>query len=326
MAAQNNQPMGWKGRLKQLISDNNKNHGVRNKIVSVNTKKDREEILFQSFNQLREHGFLIKNPINFQERHFIVLLRLWLDQGLSASTIQKKASVIRVFCGWINKGNMIKTLEHYITPEEKHRVTRRQATEVDKSWNPNGVSSKDMIAKMELFDVRLAAQMKMIEAFGLRREEAISFRPRRAVALGSDTNSIVIEFGTKGGRIRTLPIDSDERREALDYALKQVSTMEEHIGWLDLTLQQAIRKFKYGMEKFDVTKKGLGVTAHGLRHEYLSDGLELLIGEASPVRGGDASKIDPVKLKEAQLIISARAGHSRPSITTAYCGSFKIKK
>ena len=318
--------LGWKGELKQLIEANNRNHGVRNKVVSVGTQVDREEILFMIFNQLRNLGYLIKNPDNFQERHFKVLLRLWLGEGLSASTIQKRTSVIRVMTTWINKSNMIKKLALYVEPEELHRVTRNQVAEVDRSWTQNGVSSQDIIKQIEAYDNRSAAQMKMIEAFGLRREEALCFRPRRAIALGQESGSILVEFGTKGNRPRILQIDSEEKRAALDYALSIAKTMDEHIGWPELSLKQAIRRYTYIMDKFKITKKGLGVTGHGLRHEVLNNKYEEVTGQPSPVRGGKKEGVNSALDRKAREITTAIAGHSRLGVTASYFGSFNTKK
>ena len=61
-------------------------------------------------------------------------------------------------------------------------------------------SYEDKLAQMMDCDVRLGAQMMMIKAYGLRRAEAVMFRPIVAMRLGVESTSIVIEFGTKGGR------------------------------------------------------------------------------------------------------------------------------
>ena len=316
---------GWQTELRKLLDQNNKQHSSRNKVVGVETQKDREVVLYNAFKQLRTLGFKIEHPKNFQERHFKALLQFWIDENLSASTIQKRTSMLRTLVGWMGKGNMLKPLEDYV--EDKSRVRRDQVARVDKSWSSNGVSYEDKLAQMMEYDIRLGAQMMMIKAYGLRRAEAVMFRPIVAMRLGVESTSIVIEFGTKGGRPRSLAINNKEKRAALEFATKVAKAGIGHIGWEELTLKQAIRKYANAMIKFKITKKDLGVTGHGLRHEYLNDTYEDIAGQPSPVRGGLKENIDPELDKLAREITSQEAGHSRLGITASYFGSHQpVKK
>ena len=315
---------GWKAELAKIISLNNKMHSVRNKTVGVQTQIERKEILFKAFIQLRALGFKIESPRNFKERHFKALLKYWLDKNLSASTIQKRASILRTLAGWVGKHNMIKPLEDYV--EDKSRVRRDQVARVDKSWSTNGVSFQEKLAQMMGYDKKLGAQLMMIKAFGLRRAEAVMFRPIVAMRLGEVSTSIVVEFGTKGGRPRSLSINSDEKRAALAFAVEVAKEGIGHIGWEYLTLKQAIRRYANAMIKFKITKKDLGVTGHGLRHEYLNDTYESIAGQSSPVRGGLKENVDLELDKLAREVTTQEAGHSRLSITSSYFGSYRSGK
>ena len=315
---------GWQTELKKLINQHNQQHSTRHKVVGVETQKDREVVLFNAFKQLRTLGFKIEHPKNLQERHFKALLQLWLDENLSASTLQKRTSIIRTLVGWLGKDNMIKPLEDYV--EDKSRVRRDQVARVDKSWSSNGVSYEDKLAQMMDYDIRLGAQMMMIKAYGLRRAEAVMFRPIVAMRLGVESTSIVIEFGTKGGRPRSLAINNDEKRVALEFAVSVAKKGIGHIGWEELTLKQAIRKYANAMIKFKITKKDLGVTGHGLRHEYLNDTYEAIAGQPSPVRGGLKENVDPELDRLAREITTQEAGHSRLGVTASYFGSHQPAK
>ena len=315
---------GWQTELRKLLDQHNKHHSSRDKVVGVETQKDREVVLYNAFKQLRALGFKVEHPKNFQERHFKALLQFWLDENLSASTIQKRTSILRTLVGWMGKSNMLKPLENYV--EDKSRVRRDQVARVDKSWSSNGVSYEDKLAQMMDYDIRLGAQMMMIKAFGLRRAEAVMFRPIVAKRLGVESTSIVIEFGTKGGRPRSLAINNDEKRAALEFAVKVAKAGIGHIGWEELTLKQAIRKYANAMIKFKITKKDLGVTGHGLRHEYLNDTYEAIAGQPSPVRGGLKETVDPELDRLAREITSQEAGHSRLGITASYFGSHQPGK
>jgi len=314
----------WKVELRKIIDANNRNHSARDKIVSTETKKNRHDILYQAFTELRGLGYKLDNPANFREKHFEALLEYWLSKELSSATLQKRTSVLRVFCGWIGRSNMIKPLETYV--EDTSKVRRIQVAQVDKSWSTNGVSYEDKLKEIEAYDIRAGAQLRMIKAFGLRRREAVCFRPIVAMRLGEESQSITVEFGTKGGRPRSIPIDNDEKREALANACKISKVTNGHIGWENLSLEQAIKRFANIMQKFGVTKKEAGVTAHGLRHEYINDQYEVITGQPSPVRGGKKEDVDPELDMEARTRLTLDAGHSRLSITPSYFGSHNKKK
>ena len=311
----------WKAMLKSLIDEKKDRHAKRDKTVSTRTRSNREDVLFQSFKELHELGYKINDPWNFREKHFEVLLKFWLEKGLSPSHIQGKSSVLRTLCSWINKPGMIRTLEHYGAPKE--RIKRVQVAQVDKSWSTNGVTFEDKFKEIEAHDMKLAAQLLMMSEFGLRRLEAICFRPLYAMKQGFESSSIVIDFGTKGGRPRIIPIDSDSKRDAIQYALSVSKGLHGSIGWDDKTLKQAADYFSNTIRKFGLTKKELGVTSHGLRHQYLNDGYERITGHPSPVRGGEKGAVDPEVEIEARTRMTLEAGHSRTSITPAYYGSHR---
>ena len=85
------------------------------------------------------------------------------------------------------------------------------------------------------------------------------------------------------------------------------------------TLVQAIRHLRYVMERFGVTKRDLGVTPHGLRHQYAGDEFHSETGEAPPVEGG--RPVPKERDQAARLNVSERLGHSRVEITAVYLGS-----
>lgn len=313
--------MSWKAELRKIIDANNRNHGLKDKIVSTETKKNRSDILYQAFTELRSLGFKLDNPANFREKHFEALLQYWLSKELSPATLQKRASVLRVFCTWIGRPNLIKGLESYVDDESK--VKRTQVAQVDKSWSENGVSYEEKLKEIEAYDMMAGAQLRMIKAFGLRRREAVCFRPIVAMRLGEESQSITVEFGTKGGRPRSIPIDNEEKRQALAHACKVSKSSNGHIGWENLTLKQAVMRFANIMHKFGITKKDCGVTAHGLRHEYINDQYEVITGQPSPIRGGRKEDVNPEKDLEARMRLTLDVGHSRLSITPSYFGSFK---
>jgi len=68
-----------------------------------------------------------------------------------------------------------------------------------------------------------------------------------------------------------------------------------------------------------VTKRQLGITAHGLRHQYATDRYEDVAGAPAPVRGGD--RLDREVDRSARLQVAGELGHARENISTAYLGA-----
>lgn len=322
-AAGDQAKMIWKVELRHIIDANKHKHSTKDKTVSTRTKDHRHETLYQSLQELRDLGYKLDNPRNLREKHFKALLDYWIENKLSASTIQGKTSVFRVFCTWIGRPGMIKTLSAYDI--DVSLVKRSQIAQVDKSWEGNGVSFQDVMKLVDAYDERAGAQLRVIKAFGLRKEEAVCFQPIRAMKLGEDRQSIFVEKGTKNGLKRYLLIDNDEKRDALAIACKISKVTDGHIGWEDKTLEQAVNKIANIMTKFKLTKKGLGVTLHGLRHERFHNIYEEVTGHPCAVKGGNIENVDPDLDLKARHKMTMEAGHARLGITNAYAGSFKGK-
>jgi integrase len=127
-----------------------------------------------------------------------------------------------------------------------------------------------------------------------------------------------LKRGTKGGRLRFVPIDTTEKRAALEEAKQLVKSETGHLGDPTKSLRQNMRRLKYVCEKFGITKAKLGVTLHGLRHQYSAERYEKFAGTSAPVRGGApvAREVD----RAARLQVAEELGHSRENITGAYLG------
>jgi hypothetical protein len=73
------------------------------------------------------------------------------------------------------------------------------------------------------------------------------------------------------------------------------------------------------MERFGVTRAGLGVVPHGLRHQGAADDYRAMTGELPPVAGG--GPVDRELDVQARQCIAERLGHGRRQIVNAYLGS-----
>jgi len=253
------------------------------------------------------------------------LVERWeIKENLSASTLQKRLSILRAFSKWIGKDGMIGPTENLVVKTENAK--RSYIATQDKSWTAAGVNPRETIAKVQAFDLHVGIQLKLMWAFGLRRKEAICFKPRRNdrgefIEVGEGA-VVYLKEGTKGGRGRIAEFDympdAAERRAVLDEAKSLVGSEDSHLGKPNKTLRQNISRFEYVVKKFGLTKEESGVTGHGLRHQMMSDGYEALTGTPSPVRGGECE--DKALEERARLRMTQNAGHNRKQISSSYYG------
>jgi len=253
-----------------------------------------------------------------------------LELPHSTTYIQLQLSFLRVYAdAWIGKPGMVHPLADYV--DDPARFKRSYAAEEDRSWEGNAVEFKSIVETVAVIDSRVAAQLALLLAFGLRRKEAVMFMPHSAVVPSesvpisqhaSDRYAVFlrVQRGTKGGRLRFVAIRNDDQRKALDLALQFAPRPSSHVGHPGLSLKQSLKRFDNVMQKAGITKRQLGVTAHGLRHQFAHEFHVELTGEQAPVRGGDVCA-DPHVLKVALQEIARELGHNRPQISHAYVGS-----
>lgn len=311
-------------QLLDLVATHANRHARKKKIVSDETQQKRKQQLMQCFTELRGLGYRIEDVTNLRETHVRALVKHWEETGKSASTIQNRLTTLRVFSSWIGKHGMVREAEHYASSRES--VRRQSSARYDKSWSARAIDAMSLIEHVCAEDPYVGIQLKLALAFGLRRKEAVMFKPFRnhvgqAVLLDAQS-------GTKGGKARVIPITDEMQLAILNEAKHIAKYAEGHVGDPNRSLQQNLRRFYLITGKFGITRKDLGVTAHGLRHQFLNDYYERITGRPSPVRadllqhptGPAIAPLDGID-KLAQIQTSAVAGHVRPQIVTAYTGS-----
>ncbi len=304
----------WHEVLLALLDQHNHDHGVKAKTVAYKTQAERRRFLFAFFRELRhdpDKPFRL-DPRCLRDRHIVLAVQRWVQRGLSAGTMQLYLSYLRVFAQWIGKPGLVRGAENYVDAPE--RIERRFAAEEDRSWTSCGLDIDQLIERVDQLDAHVGAQLRLCRAFGLRVKEAIMLQPHLAEVDGH----LEVTRGTKGGRQRRVPIDSRLQREALEHARSCVRAQSGHMADPTLSLKQNYRRFFYIMESVGVARARLGVTAHGLRHQYANDTYESEAGVAAPVRGGEAPDRD-TDLR-ARLKVAKDLGHGRVVIASAYLG------
>lgn len=334
----------WKSALGRIVAENNWKHATKDKGVSHRTQEERRNILFRIFKLLRDASFKFA-PYKIGGRHIEFLMRYWtaapkveeelkkrgsklraLQSPLMPSTIQSMLSTLRTYCEWINKPGMVRSAEHYV---DKSLVRRNSNTTRDRTWSGANVDPADIVAKVTQADPVVGLQLEVMLAYGLRRKEAVMFCPTRACvpayALPDDETStqylsfLEVKRGTKGGRVRYVALRSETHKSVYERALKAAPHEGSHIGYPGKTLKQALDRFSNVLRKYGVTKKQLGVTPHGLRHEFASDLYYELTDALPPVKGRHPHLAREV-MEAAYREVAHQLGHGRPQISGAYLG------
>jgi integrase len=336
----------WKGELKEILDKNNGRHATRNKVIAHLTRDVRGGSLFRMFGHVRSMGMGVM-PRNLGERHVQALVDYWtakpefakelkqrkaklepLTSPHSPAYIQQQLSILRTFSRWIGKPGLVKSAEAYAPAE---LVKRELAATRDRTFSGNDVDVAAVLANVAARDEYVGVQLEVMIAFGLRRKEAVMFNPRvaevpRHALPESEQGTPYLAFlrikrGTKGGRLRFTAIRNEAQREALAKA-EALARHRGHIGRPGLTLKQALARFSDVLRAAGVTRRALGVTPHGLRHQFAADLFFEVAAVQPPIRGG---VIDADVMNAAYLEVAHQLGHGRPGISTAYLGARKTR-
>jgi len=269
---------------------------------SFETRVGRERQLTLIANQLHELGYKGMQATSLKPKHIQALVNLWVKQEKSIGTIKNRMSCLRWWAEKVNKKNVIaRSNDHYGIPDRQFISRESKAKEL-----PN--QQLDLVK-----DEYVRMSLKLQQAFGLRREEAIKFQPRWA----DRKDYLLLKASwTKGGRERTVPV-----RTAKQIAvLKEAKTLAGR-GALIPSNRSYIEQLR--IYERHTANAGLS-KMHGLRHAYAQQRYRELTGWLSPHAGGPSAKdLRPDQKMidhKARLQISRELGHSRKQIVSVYLG------
>lgn len=288
---------------------------ISSKALSIKTQERRATALCKSFVELREGGFALQTPWSLKAKHVDYLVRGWVAKGQSGGTIENKLTYLRAIAQWMGKANLVGTLGDYVDRREHDLVRSYVATE-DRSWEAHGVDAVAKIEEIARSCPYTAVQLKLQAAFGLRVEESFMLRPVEAVR---DQRMLAITRGTKGGRPREVPVG--RKLVILEEAARLCNGVSGSTVPADRTLKQWRDWYYYVLAKHGVTRSGLGVTSHGLRHGYLQTLYEEASGVPAPVKRAGL-RPDSKEHEEAMRRVVEAAGHSRVTKANAYLSTF----
>jgi integrase len=318
---------GWRKQVAFVCATLLNRRVAKKGFVGEATAHRRHEIMMLSFQQLREMGYKFEYITQFATRHADALFQRWADERLSASTITNRRTVLAFFTECIHKPGIIQQKENFA----RHGVdpallARSTVTKVDKSWSGGGVDLAHVLRCADERDARIGLILRAMLAFGLRVLEAVRLQPHEAdkgsILASRDAQALDIDKGTKGGRHRLVPIDTPALRALVD-DMKRVVPPGDSLSGKHRKLDAALRWYYREIAKLGITKDQLGVTSHGLRHEYVHQRLAEQ-GVTAPVKAVKVArpKKSRDEVRQARRSVAELVGHSRPTIITAYSGSF----
>jgi integrase len=256
--------MSWKWSLKQILMQHNLAIARGGKAAGYATQVARQETLERGFKELRNLGYKLEDVRHFKERHLMALSHQWEAKGLSASTIQNRISVFRTFAEWIGKPGMILSSENYVKNPES--VTRHCVVQFDKTWSGQEKNLAEMLTALHTQDPHVALQLELQRAFGLRMRETALLK----VHVADKGAYLAVNWGTKGGRDRVIPIKTDYQRDVLQRAKMLITHKRNSLIPENYNFKQWKNNYYYVCHQHGISRKD-GVTSHGLRHERLNE-------------------------------------------------------
>ena len=273
-----------------------------NRDGGFSTQATRSRLLDLIANQLQELGFRRMQPKSLKPKHVDALLTHWRNQGISVGTLKNRLSALRWWAKKVNKPSII------ARDNGVYGIGKREY--VAKESKAQALDDKKLSLVSDPF-VNLSIRLQA--AFGLRREEAIKFKPNYAV---QDDHIKLKSSWTKGGRARTVPITNAEQRRLLE-DIKALAgggaLIPPHLNYVKQLHRYEKQSAKAGLSHL-----------HGLRHSYAQRRYFELTERVCPVAGGLPSKeLNPEQRaldQNARVAISSELGHTREDITAVYLG------
>jgi hypothetical protein len=272
------------------------------------TRANRHRGLQAIATELKGLGYRLPEARSLKTKHIDALVAHWKTEKLNDATIRNRLGWLRWWAEKIGKASLLPAKNDAFGLSERTPYQGNKARNAD----------TDTLARVA--DERIRLALRLEAAFGLRREEALKFRPA-----ASDRGGYLalVPSTTKGGRYREIPLTHPRQRELLE----EVHTVAGDGSLIPegMSYRDYLQRYKH-----QTRSAGLG-QAHGLRHAYAQWRYKTLTGWACPAAGGPTlDRMTPDQARRdrrARLEISRELGHGRIGVTDTYLGRrTKIKE
>ena len=298
----------------------------KKKQISQKTTEARLYGVCASLNTLLDPGFAIKTLDHVGAKHIAALHASWCEVGgrhqKSSGRIHNLNCYLRLlFDLHLGKHGLVKPVSFYAAD-----CKRTYAAVEDKSWEGQNLDVEAIIGGIAAQggDHQIvAAQLELCLAFGLRVSESWLARPLQLLDEGIGREILRIQHGTKGGRPRDLPLIELAQLDVLTRVASFARGQHQTMIPVRYSLPQWRNRYytivrAHGLQR-DNEGGSLGVTTHGLRHQYLHALYKRLTGCDAPIKGATTIAMDTHRAALKTLI--EHAGHSDVRKASAYLGS-----
>lgn len=308
----------------------------RRREVSEKTRSDYSAILQQCVTDLAECGHPLNNLTDLGRKHVISLMRHWEQKENGETTIACKISILRRFFTLVGKTHHIPKGRAWINVLKQNglvagTIGRIYIPELPKGWVDMGIDPAPLIEAIRKVEPVVASNLEMMWGFGLRVNEAVQIQP----AASDKGDYLLVHRGTKGGKVREVKFSALAekcawQRQILERA--KVLANKHPKGVLaikGMDLQHMKHRVSYVCRQHGVAKAGLGITLHGLRHQFGTSLFTDLCGLPAPVLQAippDEYTRFSAQVKAAFLEVSRQMGHERPGISGAYLSTVPVMR
>ncbi len=288
--------------------------------VSERTVAWRRGILHEMVNHIYDAGYKPERVQNLRTKHLDAVFEAWKRNDNQHNTIQTKLSVIRFLAEILDRPDLIRHINCFA--EEESREYRKAVIETgkpreNKAWMSSTEAVVNVLNRIIAKDSLVALQLALQHAFGLRVREAFRLRPAESYQAGC---RLELTRGTKGGRPRTVPVETEEQRKLLEHALEVAKLNGGSMMPRDFSEISWRHHYYSVLRNCGFTQRDLGITSHGLRHDYAQKLYQKVSGQDAPVISGttyvdgEVGRADLV----ARLEVAEALGHGRYDITRHY--------
>lgn len=334
--AQKRYPKDPHAQIEYLFQEGTVPAGIgRHRFVSDRRLQAFRDVLHRIVRLLRERRTNIQNLDQLGKAHVLSAMKAWQEEGLTEGTIQGYLSVMRRFFCLCGKPKVLPTdneLRDWLRANglTAGTIGRVQVPELAKGWRDLGICAETFIETLRSQgELVVASIVEMALHWGLRSEEGRFLQPHESEREGNGVG-LVLRRGTKGDKVRLVKFLQDPdrariQREVLDRA-KQLADLHprKELAIPGLTAKQMKNHFNWVLRRNGVSKKGMGVTFHGLRHQFACDLFRDITGMPAPVLGllpAEEYRRNAVLVRQGMKEVSIQMGHERISISGSYLGS-----
>ena len=241
-----------------------------------------------------------------------------VDQNeLKASTAQLYLSAVNSILRQATQGQW-----HSISPTKDCSIPRRQHLPESSKAMPQ--TEHDHL--LTLVDERIGTLLNLQRNLGLRFKESALLNVRHAFRQARKKGFITVADGTKGGKVRQVPVGQDALK-----ALEQAAKIQGN----DRSMTPGDQFYEDFREECYQTAKQYGFNFHSERHHYAQRRYRELSGLPAPISTGVQRKdwlvfaaeylsVDITTAKSidrtARLTLSRELGHERIEVTSVYVG------